>query len=98
MPPIAAAIDAFADHMEAINGFQHHAARAFERLDQMIALHIDVACDVMRDLPCRVTQSDPLIERRSSRPERAAVLIDFRRLPKPHMMPLPRVISHRLLE
>jgi hypothetical protein len=68
MPPITAAVIALANRVKIVNGLDHHAACRSKRLNYVIALDIDVTRNVMRDLPRRMAETDPLVKCRGSRP------------------------------
>ena len=52
----------------------------------------------MGDLPRRMAEPHARVKRRGPDPQGAAVLVQLRGSPEPHVMPSPRVLSRRLLE
>src|SRR5262245_13043105 len=65
--------------------------------DDAVALRVHVGPDMVRHLPRRVAEADPLIERRRAEPHRVP-LHELIPSPVSHVMPLARAVADRLLE
>src|SRR5271163_1177985 len=74
-PAITAAVAPLELGVESVVPFDRlHQAGFLEFIRDEIAFRIHIGTDVMRDLPGRVTEAYPLVERRCTDPYRAAFL------------------------
>src|SRR6516165_1922899 len=72
-------------------------ARFLQLGDDAVAFRIHVRTDVVRHLPGRVAEADPLIEGRQPEPH-GPLLHQLVPAPEPYVMPLARAVADRLLE
>src|SRR5262249_6891439 len=97
-PRIAAAVRAFQHLVESLDPVARaKISGGSDVIDDLVALEVDVRCDVVRDLAGRVAQADALVECRRAEPERLAVRVELVGTPEADVMPARRIASDRLL-
>src|SRR5438034_7810454 len=99
MPGVAAAVAALERLVKPLNLLHAgEVASALQVAEELVALGIDIGGRDVSDLARGAAQADSLVVDGGAHPDGTAVLIHQRGAPKPHVMPLPRVVPDRLLE
>lgn len=98
VPEVAAAVAAFALGMEIFDeALARGPACGAESMQDEVALGIDIRCDVVGDLACRVAEADAFVERGGAEPDffPLAEAVPF---PEAHMVAVAGAVADRQLE
>lgn len=99
MPVVTASVFARFDWLEIIDvRLSQQSVGAGQITNQSFSFPVDVTINLVGDLSGPPTQFDRPVENRRPRPQRPAIRIQLGRLPKPHMMPLPGIVTNRLFK
>src|SRR5439155_16606200 len=74
VPGVAATVYSVQDFVKPVDDRDfRQISRSLQIVEEVVAFRIDIGCGVMRDLACRVTEADSLVEDAGTNPDGAAV-------------------------